>query len=413
MKNVFVACALLASTATAHMQMSKPYPLRSPLNKDQKGQKDYSYTNPLSTSGSDFPCKGYADDDFQPTANYKPGGDYEIKLAGSATHKGGSCQIALSYDKGKTFHVIKSIIGGCPIDKEYKFSVPSDAPNGDALLAWTWFNKVGNREMYMNCAQVKVGGSDKRDIEEGQIDDEHSGNATMHAAQGSTPFKELPDIFIANIDGPGKCTTEEGKDVNFPKPGDDVDGKGEGKGYKCEGSADFLGDSKGPNKAADNNDNQEKMIGATATHSANDDEKQFTIMETAAPTAGKKHAKEFGKPSGWELDGSGAPSGGGKPEGGKPEGEKPEGGKPDVGQKPEGDKPQGEKPEGGKPDGGDQGEHHDDHHHHDDHQKGHTPGSIICADDGMEFSQATNQGPLQWRPVADGTACRDGKITWA
>lgn len=369
MKNVFIVCAVLASSAAAHMQLSQPYPIRSPLNKDQKGKKDYSYTNPLSTSGSDFPCKGYANDDFQATADYKPGSNYEIKLAGSATHKGGSCQISLSYDKGKTFHVIKSILGGCPIDKDYKFTVPSDAPSGEALLGWTWFNKVGNREMYMNCAQVNIGGgSGKRDISEGEISDEQAGNATMHVSDAAaSSFKELPPIFVANVNGPGKCTTEEGKDVNFPKPGPVVDGKVGGKGYSCEGSADFLGSSKAPNmaeKAESNDDQAEKMVGANPTHAADDDDKQFTIMETTAPTAtGKKHAKQFGKPSAWEHGGG---------------------------------------------DGGDKGQHHDD-----DQQKGSPPGSIICADDGLHFSQVTNQGPPIERPVADGTACRDGKITWA
>jgi hypothetical protein len=27
------------------------------------------------------------------------------------------------------------------------FVLPSDAPNGDALFSWTWFNFAGNREM--------------------------------------------------------------------------------------------------------------------------------------------------------------------------------------------------------------------------------------------------------------------------
>lgn len=386
MKTIFVVAAMLASSATAHMQLSQPLPIRSPLNKDQKGKKDYSYTNPLSTSGSDFPCKGYADDKFQPTASYKPGGDYKIKLAGSATHKGGSCQIALSYDKGDSFHVIKSIIGGCPLDKEYKFTVPSDAPSGNALLAWTWFNKVGNREMYMNCAQVTVGGSGKRDITEGEIADDQDGNATMHSVDASTSFKKLPGIFIANVNGPGKCTTEEGKDVNFPKPGPVVEGKGSGKGYSCEGTADFLGSSKTPNKSAEqskDNDVEDQMIGAEPTETAHDGERMYTIQGTAAPTAnGKKHAKQFGKPSGWERGGG---DGGGKPQG-KPHG-------------------QGQ--------GGDKGHHEHHHDHHDDHSEGAPPGSLICADDGLHFSQVTNQGPPIWRPVADGTACRDGKITWA
>ncbi|OGM49186.1 extracellular protein [Aspergillus bombycis] len=225
MKGLAFVCGLLATSVSAHMQMSKPYPIRSPLNKDADGEKDYSYTNPLSTSGSDYPCKGYANDPFNSVATYSPGQEYEMELQGSATHGGGSCQIGLSYDKGKSFHVIHSILGGCPIEKKYKFTVPTDAPNGEALLSWTWFNKVGNREMYMNCAQVTIGGSAKR------------------AISRRDSFDSLPEIFQANNDGPGKCTTIEGEEVNFPLPGPSKEGSLSGKGYTCKSSAPFLGDS--------------------------------------------------------------------------------------------------------------------------------------------------------------------------
>lgn len=227
MKSFLLTCTLLASSALGHIQMSKPFPIRSPLNKDADGQKDYSYTNPLSGSGSDFPCKGYANDPFKSMADYKPGQEYEIELQGSATHNGGSCQISLSYDKGKTFRVIHSMIGGCPLTDKYKFKVPSDAPSGEALLAWSWFNKVGNREMYMNCAQVTVGSDTSR--MEG-----------FSAVSKANAFDSLPEMFVANVNGPGKCKTIEGKDVNFPQPGPSVEGEAEGKGYECEGDAPFL-----------------------------------------------------------------------------------------------------------------------------------------------------------------------------
>ncbi|KAL4806744.1 hypothetical protein BDV18DRAFT_138146 [Aspergillus unguis] len=236
MKNFLLATLLASATQIqAHIQMSKPYPIRSPLNQDASGQKDYSYTNPLSTSGSDYPCKGYADDPFNSVATYTPGSEYELELQGSAVHGGGSCQIALSYDKGESFHVIHSMLGGCPITKSYKFTVPADAPTGEALLSWSWFNKVGNREMYMNCAQVTIGS------------DSSARKAEFLQMSQAQAFSSLPPIFIANVNGPGQCTTIEGEEVNFPKPGPSVEGSLSGKGYKCEGSAPFLGSSNGPN----------------------------------------------------------------------------------------------------------------------------------------------------------------------
>ncbi|KAL4912294.1 hypothetical protein BDW62DRAFT_216468 [Aspergillus aurantiobrunneus] len=252
MKNL-LTCALLASSAYGHIQMSKPYPIRSPLNQEGDGQKDYSYTNPLSTSGSDYPCKGYANDPFKSVVTYSPGQEYELKLQGSAVHDGGSCQISLSYDKGETFQVIHSMLGGCPITKSYKFTVPADAPSGEALLAWTWFNKVGNREMYMNCAQVTVGGGARQE--------------GFTVVSENDAFSNLPGIFIANVNGPGQCKTVEGEEVNFPQPGPSVEGSVSGKGYECSGSAPFLGDSNSNAGSESSNSSTSTSISSASTSS--------------------------------------------------------------------------------------------------------------------------------------------------
>ncbi|KIA75533.1 hypothetical protein HK57_00702 [Aspergillus ustus] len=236
MKSFFLTCALLASSTYGHIQMSNPYPIRSPLNQAATGEKDYSYTNPLSTDGSNYPCKGYANDPFNSVATYSQGETYQIELQGSATHGGGSCQIALSYDQGKTFQVIHSMLGGCPLQTSYNFKVPADAPSGEALLAWSWFNKIGNREMYMNCAQVTIGGGARE--------------AGFTSVSRRDAFSSLPPLFIANVNGPGQCKTIEGQEVNFPLPGPDVEGSLSGTGYECSGSAPFLRTSKSPNTAS-------------------------------------------------------------------------------------------------------------------------------------------------------------------
>lgn len=33
-------------------------------------------------------------------------------------------------------------------DLTQSFTLPAEAPSGQALFAWNWFNRVGNREMY-------------------------------------------------------------------------------------------------------------------------------------------------------------------------------------------------------------------------------------------------------------------------
>ncbi|CRK32497.1 hypothetical protein BN1708_016119, partial [Verticillium longisporum] len=100
-------------------------------------------------------------------ASWQAGQTYNLTIEGGANHNGGSCQASLSFDGGKTFKVVKSYVGGCPPagTSTYDFTLPDDTPAADdALFAWTWFNQVGNREMYMNCAVVstKAGGSAKR-----------------------------------------------------------------------------------------------------------------------------------------------------------------------------------------------------------------------------------------------------------
>jgi hypothetical protein len=81
-------------------------------------------------------------------ATWAAGSTINYELQGTAVHGGGSCQIVLSYDQGKSWNVIYSIIGGCVIDGlTESVKIPEEAPSGEAIFGWTWFNKVGNREM--------------------------------------------------------------------------------------------------------------------------------------------------------------------------------------------------------------------------------------------------------------------------
>ncbi|GKT51905.1 uncharacterized protein ColSpa_12086 [Colletotrichum spaethianum] len=202
------ALVLLASCASAHMAITYPPPLRSKENPNNGGDIDYSITSPLSASGSDFPCKGTLNllgtPKAAPVATWQAGQVYNMTIAGGANHNGGSCQASLSFDNGKTFTVIHSYIGNCPVagTSSLKFTLPADTPSAqDALFAWTWFNNVGNREFYMNCAVITITGGG-------------AGGST------TTAFSSRPQIFKANI--ANGCSTLEGSDVMFPDPGPDV-----------------------------------------------------------------------------------------------------------------------------------------------------------------------------------------------
>ncbi|KPM44057.1 hypothetical protein AK830_g2551 [Neonectria ditissima] len=207
--NIFTLIGL-ASVASAHMKISSPVPYgNSNLN-----------NSPLEADGSDFPCKLRTGTyDAQGASNvFAQGSTQKLAFIGSAVHGGGSCQISVTTDKepdaNSVWKVIKSIEGGCPAKGQegnigddanavdpytYDYTIPAELAAGDYTLAWTWFNKVGNREMYMNCAPLTVTG-------DGGSDDH---------------LDTLPDMFVANI-GNG-CSVPVAKDVKFPNPGDDVD----------------------------------------------------------------------------------------------------------------------------------------------------------------------------------------------
>ncbi|MCJ1468206.1 hypothetical protein MMC07_006834 [Pseudocyphellaria aurata] len=217
-KNVLVASAIgLASSVTAHMKLLTPTPFGgSTLN-----------NSPLEASGSDFPCKqrpGVYAVDGAKNPPMAIGAPQTLSFVGGATHGGGSCQISLTTDKNPTkdtkWQVIHSIIGDCPSGSDgnqgesptdtgatkFQYSIPDGIKPGDYILAWTWFNRIGNREMYMNCAPITVtAGSKKR-----------STNVDITKRADS-----FPDMFKANI-GNG-CTTAEGGNVLFPDPGPSVE----------------------------------------------------------------------------------------------------------------------------------------------------------------------------------------------
>jgi hypothetical protein len=197
---VFAVCLSLCSIANAHMKMSSPVPFNV-ANLDN---------SPLKADGSDFPCKASPNNpsSYSISAINKIPVDSPVALTfeGSAIHGGGTCELSISLDQNPTaesvFKVIQVFQGACPTATGggLTFNIPKDFPNADqATLAWTWFNQIGNREMYMNCAPIQItGGSDNMNY-----------------------FDTLPDMFKANIPTQD-CQTEESTDPTMPDPGDFV-----------------------------------------------------------------------------------------------------------------------------------------------------------------------------------------------
>lgn len=223
----------LYSVAHAHFIMTSPEPYSlGTLN-----------NSPLADDGSDFPCKLRASTFEAPQSETTigVGQSHQLVFRGSAAHGGGSCQISLTTDlepsKSSEWMVITSFVGGCPANVDgnlpggpsriekypYSFTIPQDIAPGRYTLAWTWFNRLGNREMYMNCAPIMV------------TSDVPSRDAVKSAKSSST----LPAMFVANVNG---CTTTAGIDIRFPEAGENVEFNGQPSNLAPEGHPACTGD---------------------------------------------------------------------------------------------------------------------------------------------------------------------------
>jgi hypothetical protein len=200
------AVASFVSATAAHMIMVDPPQWKGPA----------VASAPLAPDGSDWPCGG-ATPDETPSVTYVAGGIGFLQVMGSAAHGGGSGQMVITYDFPPTakseWRVLQSWEGDHPfkVDGNYmpadpnmthepiKFSIPKQLPGGKAVVAWSWFNRIGNREHYMKCSTVKI------ESEETNL----------------SSLKTLPTMFRANS-GNG-CTVPENVDaIAFRNPGSNL-----------------------------------------------------------------------------------------------------------------------------------------------------------------------------------------------
>ncbi|KAG0380862.1 hypothetical protein BGX24_004072 [Mortierella sp. AD032] len=112
-------------------------------------------------------CKTSVPYPFASRTVYKAGDTIQTAYSIGSSHGGGHCQWALSYDGEKTWVVIKTEIRTClRVAKEnepgYRVPVmlPQDAPSGNVTFMWLWYNAIGQRELYSNCADIRIEGRD-------------------------------------------------------------------------------------------------------------------------------------------------------------------------------------------------------------------------------------------------------------
>ncbi|KAG0213593.1 hypothetical protein BGX28_004010 [Mortierella sp. GBA30] len=159
----------VSPSAEAHVGLSNPCPRYGAFKgcpAPPKGQQiDYNINSPVGTFDTiNQPlCKHLVPETKRVT--YKAGQTIKTQYSVGAAHGGGHCQWALSYDNGKTWVVIKTLIRDClrNVKNGAPYSVnvqiPKNAPSGKAIFQWIWNNAIGNRELYSNCADIEIKGT--------------------------------------------------------------------------------------------------------------------------------------------------------------------------------------------------------------------------------------------------------------
>ncbi|KAI8325010.1 hypothetical protein GQ54DRAFT_255465, partial [Martensiomyces pterosporus] len=145
--------------ASAHVEMKEPPPRHSQFSKYyvDNDDVDYNMKSPLGPIVG-YPCRNFKAGPVQGTL--VAGHPFHVQFDGVATHLGGDCQFAVSYDNGTTFAVIWDKLSSCFLDTVsggYDVPVPDAIPAATrAIFAWTWINGLGSREYYMNCADIRI-----------------------------------------------------------------------------------------------------------------------------------------------------------------------------------------------------------------------------------------------------------------
>ncbi|KAI0096350.1 hypothetical protein GGR51DRAFT_31443 [Nemania sp. FL0031] len=223
-----LASALAASLSAAHVVLENPKPYHFVSD---------GPTNPLSSTGSDFPCKIPPGQSYIIDGEPTPmtiGEDQTATFSGQAVHGGGSCQFAVTRGfptKDSSWQVIHSIEGGCPARNQkgnldgpntdkYTFQIPEGIePGNNYTFAWLWANREGGQpEFYMNCAPINILPSSKK-----RMSPPARRNAIWPRAAPS-----FPELFLANLgDYTGDCTTNDAMReqiaIAYPDPGTSIE----------------------------------------------------------------------------------------------------------------------------------------------------------------------------------------------
>ncbi|KAJ1658710.1 hypothetical protein IWQ61_002095 [Dispira simplex] len=156
-----ITLSALVVGCLGHMYPSTPCMRGSPLPNCKYPKPDFDLTSPIGSGGNPaFPICHHTEPYPSPVATYQAGSSITVTFETSAIHNGGNCEFSLSYDGGKTFVSIQTILKTCFLNgKTFNVPIPKDAPSGKTVFAWSWVNATGNREFYMTCSDIEIQGT--------------------------------------------------------------------------------------------------------------------------------------------------------------------------------------------------------------------------------------------------------------
>ncbi|KAJ2347796.1 hypothetical protein IWW50_005229 [Coemansia erecta] len=150
---------MICAGVNAHVEMKEPAPRHSQFSKFylDNDDIDYNMKSPLGPIVG-YPCRNFPAGPTQGTM--VAGHPFRVTFDGIATHLGGDCQFAVSYNNGTSFAVIWDKLASCFLDTTdggYNVPVPDTIPAAKkAIFAWSWISGTGSRQFFMNCADVRI-----------------------------------------------------------------------------------------------------------------------------------------------------------------------------------------------------------------------------------------------------------------
>ncbi|KAJ2363184.1 hypothetical protein IW150_006804 [Coemansia sp. RSA 2607] len=162
-----------------------------------------------------------------PCTTWTAGQQVSVQFApGGAPHGGGHCQYSLSYDGGNTFVVVYEVLEHCfgadNNQRDFSFTLPSTLPSSDKVVfAWTWVNAIGNREFYMNCADVAIKGGSGTYTGKQMTIANHAGYPTIPEFSGNyaTGLDLYQNTKNITVSGSGSTSGSSGSSSNSGSSG--------------------------------------------------------------------------------------------------------------------------------------------------------------------------------------------------